>query len=241
MLKYVYIYINIYFIIFLNNAFCKHPQIIVIYFEKEIIAIIVYAKYVAIIVKQRLLLKQKSCDNRNNHIQQKATIVFHKLKTPFSINPIPRVHVMVWFGLSAFLTVPVCYYQRRLQLASPQEVIEKQLNLLFILQVFFVFTIFMFRKARFFRNLGSFVKLRNSSLIFAKYKNRFVASFAKFSRNEISSKTLNVNGTVVSKVLTAEDTIEFQPAIFQASLCQTPWVHDTKEHLLTIPVYFKSL
>ncbi len=51
----------------------------------------------------------------------------------------------------------------------------------------------MFRETRFFRNLGSFVKLRNSqnsSLIFAKHENRFLASFVKFSRNEISSKTL---------------------------------------------------
>jgi hypothetical protein len=51
----------------------------------------------------------------------------------------------------------------------------------------------VFRKIRFFHNLGSFAKLRNSrnsSLIFAKHENRFVASFAKFSRNEISSKTL---------------------------------------------------
>jgi hypothetical protein len=51
----------------------------------------------------------------------------------------------------------------------------------------------VFRETRFFRNLGSFTKLRNSrnsSLIFAKHENRFVASFAKFSRNEISSKTL---------------------------------------------------
>ncbi len=53
----------------------------------------------------------------------------------------------------------------------------------------------MFRENRFFRNLGSFAKLRNSrksSLIFAKHENRFVASFAKFSRNEISSKTLSM-------------------------------------------------
>jgi hypothetical protein len=59
---------------------------------------------------------------------------------------------------------------------------------------FFVFAIFVFRETRFFRNLGSFAKLRNSSLIFAKHENRFVASFAKFSRNEISSKTLNAGG-----------------------------------------------
>jgi hypothetical protein len=52
----------------------------------------------------------------------------------------------------------------------------------FLLQVFFVFAIFMFRETRFFRNLGSFAKLRNSrnsSLIFAKQENSFVASFAK--------------------------------------------------------------
>ncbi len=70
---------------------------------------------------------------------------------------------------------------------------EKKLNFVFLLQVFFVFAIFVFRETRFFRNLGSFAKLRNSqnsSLIFAKHENRFVASFAKFSRNEISSKTL---------------------------------------------------
>ncbi len=56
-----------------------------------------------------------------------------------------------------------------------------------------------FRKTCFFPNLGSFVKLRNSrnsSLIFAKHKNRFVASFAKFSRNEISSQTLLVGADV---------------------------------------------
>ncbi len=61
-----------------------------------------------------------------------------------------------------------------------------------LLQVFFVFAIFVFRETCFFSNLGSFAKLRNSSLIFAKHENRFVASFAKFSRNEISSKTLNM-------------------------------------------------
>ncbi len=58
---------------------------------------------------------------------------------------------------------------------------------------FFAFAIFVFRETRFFRNIGSFAKLRNtrnSSLVFAKHENRFVASFAKFSRNEISSKTL---------------------------------------------------
>jgi hypothetical protein len=63
----------------------------------------------------------------------------------------------------------------------------------FFFQVFFIFTIFVFRETRYFRNLGSFAKLRNSrnsSLIFTKHENRFVASFAKFSRNEISSKTL---------------------------------------------------
>jgi hypothetical protein len=51
----------------------------------------------------------------------------------------------------------------------------------------------VFRENRFFRNVGIFAKLRNSrksSLIFAKHENRFVASFAKFSRNEILSKTL---------------------------------------------------
>jgi hypothetical protein len=56
--------------------------------------------------------------------------------------------------------------------------------------------IFVFRETRFFRNLGSFAKLRNSrnpSLMFAKHENRFVASFAKISRNEISSKTLVEN------------------------------------------------
>ncbi len=58
-------------------------------------------------------LSEKSCDNRNKHIQQEAIILFRKkLKTPFCINPIPSVHIMVWFGLSAFLTIPVCYYQR---------------------------------------------------------------------------------------------------------------------------------
>jgi hypothetical protein len=33
-------------------------------------------------------LAKKSCNNRDNHIQQEAIIVFHeKLKTPFRINP----------------------------------------------------------------------------------------------------------------------------------------------------------
>jgi hypothetical protein len=81
---------------------------------------------------------------------------------------------------------------------------KKNLNFVFLLQVFFIFAIFVFRENRFFRNFGSFTKLRNSrksSIIFAKYENRFVASFAKFSRNEISSKTLSpsqmrVKGTV---------------------------------------------
>ncbi len=70
---------------------------------------------------------------------------------------------------------------------------KKKLNFVFLLQVFFIFAIFVFRENRFFRNFGSFAKLRNSqksSIIFAKNENRFVASFAKFSRNEISSKTL---------------------------------------------------
>ncbi len=73
--------------------------------------------------------------------------------------------------------------------------IKNSLILYCYFQVFFIFAIFVFREIRFFRNLGSFAKLqnsRNSSLIFAKYENRFVASFAKFSRNEISSKTLLV-------------------------------------------------
>jgi hypothetical protein len=51
---------------------------------------------------------EKSCDNHDNHIQQEAIIVFReKLKTPFRINPIPSVHMMVWFVLSAFLTIRV--------------------------------------------------------------------------------------------------------------------------------------
>ncbi len=41
----------------------------------------------------------------DNHIQQKAIIVFReKLKTPFLINLIPSIHIMVWFGHSAVLT-----------------------------------------------------------------------------------------------------------------------------------------
>jgi hypothetical protein len=82
-----------------------------------------------------------------------------------------------------------------LQRASSQEY-KKIVTFVFSLQVFFIFAIFVFRENRFFRNLGSFAKLRNSqnsSLIFAKHENRFVASFAKFSRNEISSKTLPRN------------------------------------------------
>ncbi len=56
---------------------------------------------------------KKSCDNRDNHNQQEAIIVFsEKLKTAFRINPIPSVHTIVWFGLSAFLTILVCYYHR---------------------------------------------------------------------------------------------------------------------------------
>jgi hypothetical protein len=75
-------------------------------------------------------------------------------------------------------------------------ILKKLLNFVFFLPVFFVFAIFVFRETRFFRNLGSFAKLRksrNSCLIFAKHENRFVASFAKFSRNEISSKTLETD------------------------------------------------
>jgi hypothetical protein len=66
-------------------------------------------------------------------------------------------------------------------------------NFLFILQVFSVSAIFVFRETRFFRNLGSFAKLRNSrnsqnsSLIFAKHENRFAASFAK--RNFVKNPT----------------------------------------------------
>ncbi len=42
----------------------------------------------------------------DNHIQQEAIIVFReKLRTPFRINPIPIVHILVWFGHSAFLTI----------------------------------------------------------------------------------------------------------------------------------------
>jgi hypothetical protein len=70
---------------------------------------------------------------------------------------------------------------------------RKKLNFVFLLQVFFVLAILVFGKTRFFRNLGSFAKLRNSrssSLIFAKHENHFIASFAKFSQNKISSKTL---------------------------------------------------
>ncbi len=67
--------------------------------EGEIIMIIAYAKYVVIKAK-------KSCDNHDNHIQQEAMIVFReKLKTPFRINPILSVHMMVRFGLSAFLII----------------------------------------------------------------------------------------------------------------------------------------
>ncbi len=61
--------------------------------------------------------------------------------------------------------------------------------------VFFFFSsILRFRETRLFRKLGSFAKLwnsRNSYLIFANHNNRFVANFAKFSRNEISSQTLH--------------------------------------------------
>ncbi len=106
---------------------------------------------------------------------------------------------MVQFGLSAFLTIPVYYYQRPLQWTSSQEIKEKQLNVVYLLQVFFIFAIFVFRyiikkkifvfrETRFFRNLGSFAKLRNSSLIFMKHENCFVASFAKFSRSKFRQK-----------------------------------------------------
>ncbi len=38
-----------------------------------------------------IALAKKSCDNRDNHIQQEAIIVFReKLKTPFRINPSER-------------------------------------------------------------------------------------------------------------------------------------------------------
>jgi hypothetical protein len=51
---------------------------------------------------------EKSFDNHENQIQQEAMIVFcEKLKMPFRINPIPSVHMMVWFGLSAFLTIRI--------------------------------------------------------------------------------------------------------------------------------------
>ncbi len=62
---------------------------------------------------------------------------------------------------------------------------------------YFKFSLFSrflcFAKTRFFRIIDSFTKLRNSrnsSLIFDKHENRFVASFARFLRNESSSKTL---------------------------------------------------
>jgi hypothetical protein len=79
---------------------------------------------------------------------------------------------------------------------------RKIVKFIFLLQVFFVFAIFVFRETRLFRNLGIFAKLRNSlnlSLMFAKHENRFVASFAKFSRNEISSKTLHPIGLTVAR------------------------------------------
>ncbi len=51
---------------------------------------------------------KNSCDNHDNYIQQEAIIIFcKKLKTPFRINPILSVHMMVWFGLSAFLAIRV--------------------------------------------------------------------------------------------------------------------------------------
>jgi hypothetical protein len=41
----------------------------------------------------------------NNHIQQEAIIVFReKLKTPFRINPIPSILILVWFGLFFLLS-----------------------------------------------------------------------------------------------------------------------------------------
>ncbi len=50
---------------------------------------------------------EKSCDNRDNDIQQEVIVVFcKKLKTPFR-NHILSIHMMVWFGLSAFLKIRV--------------------------------------------------------------------------------------------------------------------------------------
>ncbi len=91
--------------------------------------------------------------------------------------------------LSTLLTISVCYYQRRLLAGILTRIKRIIVKFLFLLKVFFVF---VFGETRFFRDLGSFTKLRNSSLIFAKHENLFVASFAKFSRNEILSKTLPV-------------------------------------------------
>jgi hypothetical protein len=110
---------------------------------------------------------------------------------------------------------------------------RKYLNYVFLLQVFFALAIFVFRETRFFCNIGSFAKSRNSqnsSLIFAKHENRFVASFAKFSRNEISSKTLRVRHFAIQG---------FHPcATVFFSACKTSIILKSKEKLSAFRRHF---
>ncbi len=72
---------------------------------------------------------------------QEASLIFHK---------IPATKIAKQDSLSTLLTIPVCYYQRRLLLAFSQKLKEKKVTFLFLLQVFFVFTIFLCRKTHFF-------------------------------------------------------------------------------------------
>jgi hypothetical protein len=105
---------------FSKTHFIKTPRIVAIYFVLAMIAIIAI---ITIITQAKYLrnsddrFSKKSCDNRDNHIQKEAIIIFReKLKTPFRINPSTKTlykktvqtgvgrlwDLSVWFGGSLY-------------------------------------------------------------------------------------------------------------------------------------------
>jgi hypothetical protein len=120
---------------------------------------------------------------------REASLIFHKIFARKNYETRLAVNLSHNIGLLLPKTTSAGIFTR-----IKREIVK----FLFLFQVFFVFAIFVFSETRFFHNLGSFAKLRNSRnspLIFAKHENRFVASFAKqnFVKNPIPQHTFEVS------------------------------------------------
>ncbi len=82
-----------------------------------------------------------------------------------------------------------------------QELKEKSLNFVFLLPVFFVFAIFVFCETRFFRNLGSFAKLRNSRNLCLNFREK-PKSFRSQFREIFAKRNFVKNPAIMRQCVT---------------------------------------